>query len=83
MTADLHHLSGLHGANLEAFKRAGDIIERHMRALDPERVLRSMRRELELARQLGNDPRTIEQADAHVVIAANKLAVSIRLQEDA
>ncbi len=79
--SNVETLYGLRGANLEAFKRAGDIIEANLRRLDPERVLRSMRRELELARQLGNDPRTIEMADAHVAIAANKLAVAIRLGE--
>ncbi len=81
MSADLHHLSGLHGANLSAFQCAQAIVETNMLRLDPEIVLRSMRAELALAVQAF--PTDREKADAHVAIAANKLAVAIRIQEDA
>ncbi len=80
MSADLHHLSGLHGANLGAFQRAAAIVDASMRKPDPEDFLREMRAELEIARQLERDPATIEDADAHGAMAANKLAIAIGLQ---
>jgi hypothetical protein len=78
MTADLYHLSGLRGPSLAAFRAAGQIIAQHM-AHDAEDVLASMRAHLAAAAQ---EP-TYERGQAQVAMAANKLAIAVKLGERA
>jgi hypothetical protein len=79
MTAQILHLSGLHGASLAAFERTVAIVDANLRRIDPEEALRQMRAHLEQARQLF--PVSVEQADAYGAMAANKLSVALRMGE--
>ncbi len=83
MTAPIHHLYGLRGANLAAFAAAGDLIEAHMRpdpgyVPDPraEALMQQVRLLLDYARQ--TFPANRELADAFGAKAANKLALAIK-----